>query len=401
MAQVPSSTICLINFDKGNYDITGNATTNSFSVVRTADQSKFGGCSAYFTQDSSSHLNVTLPSEAKTISFWFYCTTENASGYYPTLFSSVAYSEAGGTYVHVDDGSYGTYPVCRSNSSSATGNNGTYGSTIITRNEWHHFAYCANGSSHYYFLDGTLQATVTQTSPNILNQIFFGGLMGASNMVPGCYYTGYIDEILICSEALYTSNFTPPTEAYTVASEVEAPLEVASTSNYGTYAGSIANLTDGDTSTYWWTDSAQSASQFIAFTFSKPVIFNGLTAQTLNNTGDCISSGTVLQVSTDGSTWKTVGNFTGEAECTFSDLNEPNVVAVRIYVETASNKWLCVNEIILDYTEQVDRLYLKVDGAWTAINAVYQKVDDVWTKIVSSEYSALFSTDAKYYRIKV
>ena len=218
--------------------------------------------------------------------------------------------------------------------------------------------------------------------------------MGASNMISGCYFTGYIDEILICSDILYTSDFTPPTEAYTVENEVDTPVEIEASSNYGTYAGNIMNLTDGDTSTYWWTDSAQSASQFVAFTFSKPIIFNGLTAQTLNNTGDCISSGTVLQASTDGSTWTTVGNFTGEAECTFSDLNEKNVVAVRIYVETASNKWLCVNEITLDYIEQTDQLYLKVNDAWIAVNTVYQKTNGAW--IVKNDLSTLFNENLKY-----
>lgn len=400
MAQAPDSTICLINFERGNYDITGNATVKSFSATRLTDQHKFGEYAVYFSKESSSHLNITLPSEAKTISFWFYCTAENTSGEYPTLFSSVAYSNAGGTYAHIDDGSYSLYPVYRANSFNAEGNNGTYGSTLITRNEWHHFAYCASGSNHLYFLDGILQATVTQTSPNTLNQIFFSGLMGASDMIPGCYFTGYIDEILICSETLYTSDFIPPSEAYTVDSEADIPLEITPTSNYGTYAGSMANLTDGNALTYWWTDSAQSASQFIAFTFSKSVIFNGLTAQTFNNTGDCISSGTVLQVSTDGSTWKTVGRFSGEAECTFSDLNERDVVAVRIYVETASNKWLCVNEITLDYVEQTNKLYLKVNGAWTPVKALYKKINNTWTIIDSSDYNSIFSTEVRYYKIE-
>ena len=400
MAQAPDSTICLINFERGNYDITGNATVKSFSATRLTDQHKFGEYAAYFSKESSSHLNITLPSEAKTISFWFYCTAENTSGIYPTLFSSIAYSDAGGTYAHIDDGSYSLYPVYRANSFNAEGNNGTYGSTLITRNEWHHFAYCANDSNHLYFLDGVLQATVVQNSPNSLNQLFLGGLMGQSNMISGCYFTGYIDEILICSEVLYTTNFTPAAEAYTVNNEADIPLEIASESNYGTYAGSIANLTDGNTSTYWWTDSAQSESQFVLFTFSKPVVFNGLTAQTFNNTGDCISSGTVLQVSTNGTTWKTVGNFTGEAECVFENLNEKDVIAVRIYVETSSNKWLCVNEVTLDYIEQENKLYLKDGGAWIAVITLYKKINNIWTIIDQSDYEAIFSLQNKYYWVK-
>ena len=394
MAQAPSSTICLINFDKGIYDLTGNTTIANSATTRSETKTKFGNYSAYFTADNSAYLSLQLPSEAKTISFWFYCTSSNMSGSYPTLFSSQSYGDAGGTYVHIDDGSYSSYPVYRSNSSNSLSNNGTYGSTLISRNEWHHFAYSTDGSNHYYFLDGILQATVIQSSPNTLTKLFFGGLMGSSSMIYGCYYTGYIDEILICSETLYTSDFTPPTEAYSVDNEADVPIEIEASSNYGTYAGNIANLTDGNTSTYWWTNSAQSESQFVAFTFTKPVIFNGLTALTLNNTGDCISSGTVLQVSTDGSSWKTVGNFTGQAECTFSDLNEKNVIAVRIYVERTSNKWLYVNEITLDYTQQTGQLYLKNGNAWVAVNTVYKKINGIWT--AQDNLSLLFNENITY-----
>lgn len=397
MAQAPSSTICLINFENGNYDVTGNSTVIISDTTRSSDQSKFGSHAVYFTKDSSSHLDVTLPSEARTISFWFYCTADNASGSYPTLFSSPSYGNAGGTYTHVDDGGYGIYPVFRANASGSNNNNGTTGSTTITRNIWHHFAYCHEGASHYYFLDGVLQATVTQASPNTLNQVFFGGLMGASSMVTGCYYTGYIDEILICSETLYTSDFTVPSEAYVYDNEVAPPLEVDSSSSYGTYSGSIANLTDGDTSTYWWTNSAQEQSAYVMFSFSRPVTFNGLTATTLNNTSDCISSGTVLQISTDGATWTTVGQFTGQNTCSFTDLRQKNVSYVRIYVETSSSNWLCVNEITLDYEEPVatgPQLIWKSNGAWVNVQEVYAKQNGVWA--LQDDISSLFSEGTKY-----
>lgn len=397
MAIAPNTTLCLINFNNGIYDVTGQTTTTNNGAIRSTDQIKFNNQSGYFNKESGNIIQLALPSEARTISMWIYAVGSNTYGWYPTLFSSASSSEAGGTYIHVDDGSYSVYPVCRANSISSSSNNGTYGSTVITRDAWHHVALCINGSSHYYFLDGVLQATVTQTSHNDYTSWFIGGLRGSSSMVSGCYFNGYIGEILVTSDCLWTSDFNVPTEAYTWDNEVDPPVEpisITSSSNYGTYSGSIANVTDGDTSTYWWTNSAQSASQFIRFDFNRPVTFNGLTAQTLNNTGDCISSGTVLQVSTDGTEWATVGNFTGEATCTFSDLNEKNVIAVRIYVETASNKWLCVNEITLDYVEEKDQLYLKVDGAYITVAIVYQKVDGVWVE--QTDLASIFDTSVNY-----
>lgn len=366
MAYAPDTTLCLIDFKQGIYDITGQSTVSNHGCSLTSDQYKYNSSSAYFNYNESDNILITLPSEAKTISLWFYPTGSNTSGWYPTIWSSQSNSDAGGTYTHVDDGGYGTNPIYRANANNSSANNGTSGSSAITRNTWHHYAYCTNGNgSHYFFLDGTLQATVTQSSPNELTILGLGGLLKSTNsFVSGCYYSGYIGEVLITSDCLYTSDFEVPSEMYEWENYVSPPLTIESETNYGTYYGSIANITDGDESTYWWTNQAQEQSQFMLFTFSKPVIFNGLTAITLNNTGDCITSGTVLQTSEDGTSWNTVGNFSGEAECTFSNLGINNVSYVRIYVETSSNKWLCVNEIMLDYEEIVNQyLYMKQSGS--------------------------------------
>lgn len=86
-----------------------------------------------------------------------------------------------------------------------------------------------------------------------------------------------------------------------------------------------------------------------------------------------------MQVSTNGNDWTTVGQFTGEAECTIDGLFIHNILNVRIYVETSSNKWLCINEITLDYIEQLP-IYIKLDSTWNYIDAIYKKVDGVWEK---------------------
>ena len=403
MAQAPDSTLCLINFEKGIYDITGQTTVSNRGISLSTNQFKFGTSSGYFNYSNNNYALLTLPSEAKTISIWFYPTGSNTNSWYPTIWSSQSASASGGTYTHIDDGSYNTYPVYRVNAATATANNnGAYGSTIITRNTWHHYAYCNTGNgTHYFFLDGVLQATITQSNPNSLTVLALGGLIDSSGgLVSGCYYSGYMGEVLICSECLYTSDFDIPTESYTWDSEVTPPITIESSSNYGTYSGSIDNVTDGNTSTYWWTNEAQSQSQFIMFEFDRPITFNGLTALTLNNTGDCISSGTVLQTSSDGVSWNTVGNFTGEASCSFLNLNIINTKYVRIYVETTSNKWLCVNEITLDYIEE-PMFYIKQSDNWCHVSVIYKKINAKWVQQNIENLDTLFSNEIKYVRMEV
>ena len=193
-------------------------TNNGVSI--STDVTKFSGGSLYF--DQSSYLKLDLNSnDAYTIEFWAYIVGSNTSGWYPTLFSSDSLSNSGGTYMHIDDGGYSTYPVYRSNAaSSSAGNNGGYGSTVITRNTWHHIALCVSGSSHYFFLDGELQYTVTQSSRNDYSIWYIGGLRGSSGMVSDCYFNGYIDEILISSICKWTSDFTVPIQKYSSESTV-------------------------------------------------------------------------------------------------------------------------------------------------------------------------------------
>lgn len=352
MGKAPESTLCLINFNNGVYDVTGQSTVTNVGVDVSNSQIKFGESSGFLSRSESDYILITLPSEALTLSFWFYSTNSNSANYYPTLWSTQAASAYGGTYTHIDDGSYSTYPVYRANSTSSSGNNGSYGSTKITRNVWHHFAYCRNGSSHLFFLDGVLQKTITQSSYCALTELAIGTLLSSNNPTSGTYFSGYIDNIMLSSECLWTANFSVPDE-YTWDNEVDPPIRDISytaSTNYGTYSGSIANLTDGNTSTYWWTNNAQSSGTFVQFTFSTPVLFNGLTAVTLNNTGDCLKSNQALQYTINGTDWITVGNFDGNTTYSFSNLNLKNVLAVRIYATSSVNQWLCVNEITLDYT---------------------------------------------------
>lgn len=220
--------ICLVQNELKDELELSTVTTNG--VTTSTVQNKFGGTSFYF--DGSSYMQLALTEDTKpcTIEMWVYCTTDNIGDYYyPTIFSSASYGNAGGTYMHLDDGPYSTYPVCRANGNTSSTNNGSYGSTVITRNTWHHIAMCYDGTgNHYYFVDGVLQATVSQTSPNSYQNWYIGCLYGSNAPISGCYFEGYMDEILISNVCKWTSEFSVPTEEYSAVTKTYYSYSIAS-----------------------------------------------------------------------------------------------------------------------------------------------------------------------------
>lgn len=125
-------------------------------------------------------------------------------------------------------------------------------------------------------------------------------------------------------------------------------VTVSVSSNYGTYAGAIENIIDGDTSTYWWTNAAQSRGKYILFTFSDSVTLNSIRVQTTGSSTDYVCSGSVLQTSSDGSTWTSVGSIGGSKDSSLT-VGKSGVKYARIYVNTASSNWLYINEVTLSY----------------------------------------------------
>lgn len=129
---------------------------------------------------------------------------------------------------------------------------------------------------------------------------------------------------------------------------VTKTVTVSVSSNYGTYAGAIDNIIDGDTSTYWWTNAAQSRGKYILFTFSDSVTLNSIRVQTTGSSTDYVCSGSVLQTSSDGSTWTSAGSIGGSKDSSLT-VGVSGVKYARIYVNTASSNWLYINEVTLSY----------------------------------------------------
>lgn len=129
---------------------------------------------------------------------------------------------------------------------------------------------------------------------------------------------------------------------------VAKTVTVSVSSNYNTYAGAIDNIIDGDTSTYWWTNGAQSRGKYILFTFSDSVTLNSIRIQTTGSSTDYVCSGSVLQTSSDGSAWTSAGSIGGSKDSSLT-VGKSGVKYARIYVNTASSNWLYINEVTLDY----------------------------------------------------
>ena len=214
----PENSISLLHCESLSDSLENTIVTNYGATVDNSIY-KFGRGSLYFNADNENYLKIYLGSaKASTIEMWIYML-DSDSNLYPTIFSSEAAKWNGGTYIHASNGTTSEYPEYRANPSTSTSYVTQTGSTIITKNEWHHIALCVDGNYHYFFLDGVLQATLTQSSPNDYGAWYIGGLKKTS-MEAGCYFNGYIDEILISSSCKWTSNFTVPTEPYKDATDV-------------------------------------------------------------------------------------------------------------------------------------------------------------------------------------
>ena len=79
---------------------------------------------------------------------------------------------------------------------------------VIKLNQWHHIAFTRSGSTLRQFVDGIQQVSGTSS-----NNLTYGPMSIGSNNVGSEHLTAFLSDIKTTKgTALYTSNFTPPTE---------------------------------------------------------------------------------------------------------------------------------------------------------------------------------------------
>ena len=85
--------------------------------------------------------------------------------------------------------------------------------SILTNDTWHHIAIVRTGSTGNVYVDGNLQITRTIGTDDYSSHTV---LLGNNVFNSSGYLSGYIDEYRDSNIVRYSSNFTPPTSAFTV-----------------------------------------------------------------------------------------------------------------------------------------------------------------------------------------
>lgn len=116
------------------------------------------------------------------------------------------------------DGNYGPFNIYQNGSSitiqyanAALSSWNLQTGGTLTANVWHHLAVCGDGSNLRVFLNGNQIISVAQPVWNTTSAIPLG--VGSFSTY---YFQGFLDEFRMSyNKALYTSNFTPPTQPFT------------------------------------------------------------------------------------------------------------------------------------------------------------------------------------------
>ena len=186
----------------------------SGSPTQSSTQAKFGGKSVYF-DGTASYLSVPTSTDFEftgdyTVDFWTYQTA-----YPPTSkgkvfmeygphqsgqqFFDIAVVETGQIAVSLYNGSAYVYSIANT----------------LPLNAWTHIAAVRSGNNVYLFINGSLSASTTYTGSFAPTGKTLTIGYTTSNNGTNYPMSGYIDELRISKGiARWTSNFTPPTNAY-------------------------------------------------------------------------------------------------------------------------------------------------------------------------------------------
>jgi len=175
---------------------TGNVTQGTFSPFSQ------NGWSNYFdgTGDQlTTGTNLSLSGAPYTIEMWIYTSTSlntKNNPYLIVLGSSAQFI----AYDHSD------------NPGSKLRISGGFGTISMSQNQWHHIALVNNTTDNKVYIDGVLDFTFSYM-PTISNAVVTIG--GWSGQGTEFNYAGYISNLRVSTEAVYTSAFTPPTTPLT------------------------------------------------------------------------------------------------------------------------------------------------------------------------------------------
>lgn len=185
-------------------------TVNNDAQITTTDP-KFGSGSAIF-DGAGDHLNTpsdnafNFPGVSFTVECWINPanTTQSGVGLFGERISNAVY-----TPFEIQISTTGVAWLI--GNASLTNWNSTSASvkSLFSANTWNHIALVGDGANITLYVNGTSRLTVSQPNWTSANRTVYIGAGGDGA------FTGKIDELRVTKGvARYTSNFTPPTEAF-------------------------------------------------------------------------------------------------------------------------------------------------------------------------------------------
>jgi hypothetical protein len=208
----PSAATLLLSMDgsDGSTTFTDDSPTNaSFTAYGNAQistaESKFGGASGLFDGDGDYILSDDVPFDYDgdfTIDFWIRRTGPGVGGA-RTIFNggNISGSIFGVPHVQLTP----DFALAWDNAAAAGITGGD-----APLDTWVHVACVRSDGTNTLYVDGVSVGTSAQSFPLVTSTVVIGG---APNY--GFYFEGHIDEFrMVEGEALWDSNFTPPSSPY-------------------------------------------------------------------------------------------------------------------------------------------------------------------------------------------
>ena len=140
---------------------------------------------------------------------------------------------------------------------------------------------------------------------------------------------------------------------YAQGTGAEVSYQAAASASVGGYTDGgyncvISNIIDGDTSTFYWSTSCQTADMYARVDLGADVRFDAVQVSSPAHGDYC--TGANVQVSSDGYNWTTIGTYTGSGgSAVTSTYAVPDTVEsfryIQVVITTARNYWWQLSEI--------------------------------------------------------
>lgn len=231
--------------------------------------------SVQFANASLNYLSVpanaafTLNTFNHTIEFWAYQTSR---GLYDTAWNYASTASARATNNYYFNMGSSQFMVIVGNGSNFLTTTNITGANLPSLNAWHHYAIVRNANTITLYIDGVAQAgaiNISSSSITAQTGLMLIGGNGSTNQT----INGYISNFrFVKIDAVYTSNFTPPTAPLMPITNTQLLLNTTNDANY---------LKDSSSNNFTVTNSNSAVSSSLA-PFAGGIGFpNKITASTI------------------------------------------------------------------------------------------------------------------------